>query len=717
MDIFQFVDRVKPEPCLMNDELYLEKRRWFRWDQIQSLPLDVAYLKAVFGDHISLSVHFVGRIVLKAGVSAKGKSFVWCAEQTMISRTPSQSVCEIDLSKMTQGNLEIFLLALEDSAVFDGKPTASALTVNPEHILYSFLFPTYDLCCEEPLYHKLSGEGSYYSFEDGNVHLEEDSSVDLLTYFNAFSAIKWKKYTNIDSLSLYVDFEGEAWAELVHLSEEGLRSLASWKLFAPERTTLELPLGIYPNTGILGLRIHTERPSILHGGGWLSDAPETQPVRLGIGITTYRRERAVKAAVARLGKAIIEHPLYHDSITITVVDNGQTLVPGDVPAATLIPNRNLGGTGGFMRSLLHYRDAGAFTHCLFMDDDASCEAGSLFRGISFIRHAKDMSLALSGAMLSENMQFIQRENGAWFDKCCHPMHCNYDLRDSNVLVLNEREDAPQPTYGAWWFFMFPVNRVEMYSFPFFVRGDDIEFSYTNKFKIVRMNGIAVWQEDFKIKESPMTLYLDIRSHVLHHLVLEHIDHGPAQILKMVWAFFHRFNWAYQYDTANAIAMSFSDMLEGPKYWLNNMDTGKIRAKIKEKYTMEVSRPLRENYRDVPEALENVRLPFCTKFIRRVSLNGHLLPGCMVRKGINRLNKYRVPFINRVFLRDEVLVCNEINKTEMVLKRNTGYFLKNVYLLTISSLHFLRNYKRLKEDYRTFLNGLGKDDFWRKTFQA
>ena len=58
--------------------------------------------------------------------------------------------------------------------------------------------------------------------------------MDLLTYFNAFSAIKWKKYTNIDSLSLYVDFEGEAWAELVHLSEEGLRSLASWKLFAPE---------------------------------------------------------------------------------------------------------------------------------------------------------------------------------------------------------------------------------------------------------------------------------------------------------------------------------------------------------------------------------------------------------------------------------------------------------------------------------------------------
>ena len=716
MDIFQFVDRVKPEPCLMNDELYLEKRRWFRWDQIQSLPLDVAYLKAVFGDHISLSVHFVGKIVVKAGVSAKGKSFVWCAEQTMVSRTPSQSVCEIDLSKMTQGNLEIFLLALEDSAVFDGKPTASALTVNPEHILYSFLFPSYDLCCEEPLYHKLSGEGSYYSFKDGNVHLEKDSSVDLLTYFNAFSAIKWKKYTNIDSLSLYVDFEGEACAELVHLSEEGLRSLTSWKLLAPERTTLELPLGIYPNTGILGLRIHTERPSILHGGGWLSDAPETQPVRLGIGITTYRREGAVKAAVARLGKAIIEHPLYHDSITITVVDNGQTLVPGDVPAATLIPNRNLGGTGGFMRSLLHYRDAGAFTHCLFMDDDASCEAGSLFRGISFIRHAKDMSLALSGAMLSENVQFIQWENGAWFDKCCHPMHCNYDLLRPNVLLENEKEDEPQPTYGAWWFFMFPINRVKMFSFPFFVRGDDIEFSYTNNFQIARMNGIAVWQEDFKIKESPMTLYLDTRSHILHHLVLEHIDHGPLQILQMVWHFFHRFNWSYQYDTANAIVMSFADMLEGPKYWLENMDTSKIRTKIKEKYMIETSRPLRETYKTVPVADKNIRLPYFTKFFRRISLNGHLLPSKMVHKGMSRLNKYEVPFINRVFLRDQILVCNEISKTEFVLKRDSSYFIRNLFLMISTSIKFYKRYAMLKREFRGFLGSLKNDKFWKDVFK-
>lgn len=715
MDIFQFVDRLSSEPCLMNDELYIAEGKWFRWEHIQLSPLDVASLKKCYGDRFSLSLNFVGKLLVKAGVRAEGKSFIWCGEKTVETRRPGKGACEIDLGKIQAGTLEISLHALEESVVFDDSSIAVEKAIRPEHVLYDFLSPTYELCCEEPLYYRFVGERAYYSFEDKTVHLKKDSSVDLLTYFNGFSALKWKKYTNVEDLSIYLDFAGEAIAEAIYISEKGKSVLAAWKLKAGRRTTLELPLGAYPDTGIIGLRIHAERESELYGGGYLTDTPETQPVRLGIGITTFHREDAVKASVARLGKAIAEHPLYHDAIDITVVDNGQTLAPTDVPAAKLIPNRNLGGTGGFMRSLIHYQDEGIYTHCLFMDDDASCEAGSLFRSMSFIRHAKDISVAVSGAMLSENVQFIQWENGAWFDKCCHPMHCNYDLRKPEVLLDNEREDAPQPTYGAWWFFMFPINKVETYSFPFFVRGDDIEFSYTNKFNIVRMNGIAVWQEDFKIKESPMTLYLDVRSHVLHHLVLNHIDHGAGDILKMVWSFFKRFNWSYQYDTANAIVTSFADMLEGPRYWLDNIDTSKIRVKIKKRYTQEVPRPLRRGYQDIPEARENIRLPFCTKFIRKVSLNGHLLPSCMVRKGMSRLGKYQVPFVNRIFLRDEVLVHNEINKTEMVLKRNPRYFLYNFYGMIVASIKFYLNYSKLKKHYQNFLKTLKSDKFWRENF--
>ncbi len=719
---------------MTGDRFYLVEGRWFHWRDIQRVPVHVAALKKVYGDHTFLTMYFVGKILIKVGVSAEGKSFVWCGEKTLESSVVSEGTCEIDLSSVQQGVLEIILCGLEESAVFADNsvkkdaqprdalygslPSAVEKEIQPQRILYDFLSPSYELCCEEPLYYKFFGDRSYCSYNDQKVHLGKDSFVDLLTYFNAFSAVKWKKYTNVDRLSIYLDFEGAAKAEIIHIMEgEEARVVASWRLEADRRATLELPLGEYPDKGILGLRVYAWRKSILYGGGYLTDAPEMQAVRLGIGITSYRREEAVKAAVARLGKAIAGHPLYHDSIDITVVDNGQTLIPADVPAANLIPNRNLGGTGGFMRNLIYYRDEGRCTHCLFMDDDASCETGSLFRSVSFIRHAKDADVAISGAMLSENIQFIQWESGAWFDKCCHPLHCNYDLRDPGILLKNEREDEPEPIYGAWWYFLFPINKVKMFSFPFFVRGDDIEFSYTNKFKIVRMNGIAVWQEDFKIKESPMTLYLDMRSHILHHLVLERINYGPWTILKMAWRFFKRFNWAYHYDTANAIAMSFSDMLEGPEYWIRNIDTGKIREKIKKKYAIEVNRPLRKDYKSVPVAERNIRFPFFTVLFRRLSLNGHFAPSFMVRKRLERLNKYEVPFINRVFLRNKILVCNERNGTEWILQRNPQYFFSNILIMIKTSIEFIRNYNKLKKKYREFLKTFHHDNFWKDAFHA
>ena len=717
IDIFQFINILSDNECFFQDSIYLVQGKWFKLESVQQTPCNITALKSIYGDDFEISLCFTGNILLRAGVHSEGKSFTWVSEKTLASQKIEIGSLSLDLSRIQAGNLEISILPLEESAIFANNNNAQGLKPEAHEELYSFLSPTYELCCEEPLYYHFIGEQAFHSFEDGYVHLATGTGVDLLTYFNSFSAVKWQKYTNVDSLSAWVDFQGEGLAEIVHLSDVGTFVLASWNLQAKERTALHLPLGTYPAEGILGIRIQAFSPCILYGGGWLTDVPETQKVRLGIGITTFKREEAVKAAVSRLSKAISAHPLYKDAITITVVDNGRTLEAEDVSGATLIPNNNLGGTGGFMRNLIHYQDLGEYTHCLFMDDDASCEAGSIFRSMAFIRHATDEKAALSGAMLSENIQFLQWESGAYFDKRCHPLHCNYDLRMPEILLKNENEDSPQPVYGAWWFFIFPIKCVQQYTFPFFVRGDDIQFTYVNNFKIIRCNGVSCWQEDFKTKESPMTLYLDIRSHIIHHLVLKELDCGPANIIKMVWRFFSRFNRTYQYDTANAIVSAFSDILGGTSYWINNMDTSKIRAMIKEKYQLEVGKTLRADYRDVPPASENIRFPFCTTLVRRISLNGHLLPQFMFRKKLERLNKFQIPLINRMFLRDSVLICNEINKTEVVLKRDPAYFFSNLFAMIFTSVKFYFRYGKLKKEYRDFLATLKDDSFWKKAFNG
>jgi len=248
-------------------------------------------------------------------------------------------------------------------------------------------------------------------------------------------------------------------------------------------------------------------------------------------------------------------------------------------------------------------------------------------------------------------------------------------------------------------------------------GDDIEFSFINAFKIVRMNGIAVWQEDFKVKDSPMTVYFDMRSYILHHLVLEHVEHGRWVILKMAWAFFKRFNWAYQYDTANAITMSFSDVLEGPEYWIKNIDTSEIREKIKRKYTIEINRPLRRSYKSIPVVKKNIHLPFFTMLFCWISFNGHIAPSFMIHKNLERMSKYEIPSINKVFLRQMVLVCNEKNETEWVLQRNPRYFFRNILIMMRVSIRFIWKYSKLKTEYYKFIRTLHCDGFWKDTFNA
>lgn len=719
MHIFDLINLNCTDENFTGDIIYVPEGCWTNLNKFFTKELTVEDIKKKEGEKIDFAFTFRGEINIKIGIFRHGYSFTWLYEHKFISSEWRQETLPLDLSVFLQGVLEIKVLALQESSflIKDSSVLSKAIEmpINKNFVLYNFISPTLDLCSEEQIYYKFLGSNIYYSFEDSCVHMGKETCADLLTYFNAFSACKWTKYTNIKNLSAYIDFIGKADVILIHKDAFGEHNLCCYSIASTKRTTFELPIGSYPSTGILGLQIFAHTSSTLFGGGWLSPDPQTQSIRLGIGITTFKRETAVKAAVQRLSHDISSNPLYSESIDITVVDNGQTLSPEDVQGATLIPNKNLGGTGGFMRSLIHYQDTGKYTHCLFMDDDASCEAGSIFRSVSFMNHAKDTSIAISGAMLSENIKFMQWENGAWFDKGCHPLHCNYDLRIPEVLFANENEDAPAPTYGAWWFFMFPLSHVSMYSFPFFVRGDDIQFSYTNRFKIVRMNGIAVWQEDFKIKESPMTLYLDIRSHILHHLVLEHIAYGPKKILKMVWSFFYRFNWAYQYDTANAILCSFSHILRGPQYWIDNIDTKEIRNTIKNKYNIEKPSLLHNDYKTMQHADNNIRLPFLTKFIRRISLNGHLLPAFMESKKLEYLYKYEIPFLNRTFLRKNILIIDTKNKLQFTLSKNSLYFVKNIFLFFKTSCIFIIKYKKIKHEYLDFYKNMSSNNFWKKIF--
>ena len=741
IDIFRFLDRNRSEapqeeaqPCdfvWQGDALYLPQGKVFWLDTIQLSPLNVKSLKKTHGDKLTLAMHFAGKILVKAGVDADGKSFAWCGEQVLAAAPQGCGTVAFDLRRVEDGILKIRISALEESLIYqDQLQNAEQIALDPDKILYDFSFPTYELCCEEPLYCKVSHETSFYSFAEKCLHLQPKTTGDCLTYFNAFSACKWQKYTNVEHLSVYLDFQGKGIAEIFHFHEHGQEILGSWKVHAAQRTTFVLPLASYPEDGILGLRVHAEEESTLYGGGYLTDDPVTQPVRLGIAITTYKREEAVTAAVARLGKAIAGHALYHDRISLTVVDNGQTLEAKDVPCATLLPNRNLGGTGGFMRGMIHYQDAGDFTHCLFMDDDASCEAGSIFRTLSFLRHAQDPATAISGGMLYEDLQFQQWENGAWFNAGCHSLKRDFDLREVAKLVENEEEqplsvpdglakssDVAPRIYGAWWFFAFPLASVKNLSLPFFVRGDDIDFSAVNEFTVVTLNGVSCWQKDFTSKENALSIYLFMRSHLVHHLTLPGLRCDFKIFKKILRGHFARYNDSYFYARAQAVNLALRHVLQGPKFFATHMEPTELLRELSALSKQETWKPLSDEERaelHMPE--QRPPLEAAPKIQRKWSCNGHLLPMFKFKDAhSDPWDLWMLPKPFRVYLQKNVVLMDRGRQHTLVLNPDRGRYFRNRLEFCLNMWRLQLQLPELRRQWKAAEHELRSGDFWRKNF--
>ncbi len=756
----------------------------------QLMESSVNAVRKIHGDSYTLRFGFHGTVNVKVGISRSGYSFAWIAEK-MVSGAGEAEI-PLDLTAFETGIIEITFFAITDAAVYEIFSLSEHLPgeLDRSRVLYDFLFPSLDLCSEEPIYCTFSDGLSFFSHEDRTVHLYEESSVDFLTYFNSFSAMKWLKYTNVRNLSVYLELKGNVEVSLLHQNKKERAVIGRFFISAPERGIYVFPVALESfSTGILGVSVKNvprhclmsqdeslesfvsfigaesadssyndsfdnasdsekktearqrrwkrllkkrslsdslkpdDSPdadtAVVYGGGWLTDDSETQKVNLGIVITTFKREDAVKAAVSRLTRDISAHDIYHDCVDIAVVDNGSTLSPEDVNGALLIPNRNLGGTGGFTRGLIHFQETGRHTHCLFMDDDASCEAGSIFRAISFQRHAADHKVSLSGAMLFENIKFMQWENGAWFDGGCHSINREFDMRDP-VKVSENEEEVNKPIYGAWWFFFFPLDLAKNYALPFFVRGDDIDFSYANDFKVVSLNGVSCWQQDFKTKESAMTAYLFLRSHVVHHLTVPTLKCSFKIIKKILLGHFWAYNNSYYYGTAACVNLAMQHVMKGPEFWENNIVPTEVLKKIKELSACEKPVPYTDDELADME-LEQVETKYKTKimpfFIRRKSLYGHLMPASWIKHSEkDMLPKKMTPYKEFTYMRSQITVLDELNRTVTVLKRDPKAYFKNLFMFVILLVKLRLKLSSLRKKYMAALPRQRSREFWKEQFK-
>jgi len=493
-------------------------------------------------------------------------------------------------------------------------------------LLQPLVWPDPELCSERDLYLRLHGP-SGLSLRAGQVHFFKGTHLQFDTYFNLFNIGKWYTHCGLKSVGLQLCGTGQ-----VELTVFLAYPDRSWGRLVSEVVTLtpdqpqrfDVPLTNHtPETGILFFELRALQDGTLDWAAWdTKQAPKRSPA-LTLAVTTFRREEAVAHTVERF-KAFAQGSRIGDHLHMVVVDNGRSAGIQSNAYVTAIENENLGGAGGFARGLMAAKDRGA-SHCLFMDDDAATPMDAIERTWSFLAYADDPGTAVAGAMISTRHAWAVWENGATFDGMCRPLHGGTDLRDPVRVFAMEYASTPrQPSnfYGGWWYFAFPVNEVKHMPFPFFVRGDDVSFSLVHDFNIVTLPGVVSFQESFTEKDSPLTWYLDLRSHLAHHLSLSSMDIGRMPTLKIALWFWVRTLIACHYETMAAVNLALEDVMRGPEFFAKNADMATRRAQLGALRKVETWQTMQ--FAPAERHRINPHRRFWRKLLK-ITLNGHLLP--------------------------------------------------------------------------------------------
>lgn len=570
------------------------------------------------------------------------------------------------------------------------------------------IWPEAGVSTEVSAYLHLSGPTGI-SLDRGGVHFAPGGTASSNCYYNLFNLGKWRALCGDLPIALWLQGEGRFQVTL-WLAAQG----RSWERIFSEavtiRDSLSLPFDLaeidHPSV-LIFFELVALTEGHLQDFVWTTSAPPRQYPELLLSVTTFRREEAVASTIARFGR-FREASELRDHIRMIVIDNGRSVPASPDDGITVIPNDNLGGAGGFSRGLLEARKAGA-THCLFMDDDASVHMGAIIRTWWFLAYSTDPQTAVAGAMINADHRWQIWENGAIFDRGCKPQYFGYDARDQFQVFRMEYETtfpAPLGYYAGWWFFAFPVKHATHMPFPFFVRGDDISFSLANDFRIITLPGVASIQESFTEKASPLTWYLDMRSHLAHHLSLPDKHISWFKLQRMFVSFYLRTILRFHYESLAAVNLAIEDVLQGPQFFSDNADMMQRR-----KVLQGITRAESWTAISTPPKPRNGRCSRPLRALLLLTLNGHLLPfsntfgSRLVIVAEDRDN------FREMYGAKKIIYLNARRSKIYTTQRDRKAFWRESLRMLKNSLKLRANYAAIREIWQKKYGEYTSEEFW------
>ncbi len=422
------------------------------------------------------------------------------------------------------------------------------------------------------------------------VRIPSGDRLSFGTYFNAFPASYWRRWSVVDAVTLTVTLRGPGATLIVYKSMASGRSqrvdAASTTTTGSESFSWDLTLKPFVDGGWYWYDVVAgDDDVVVESAEWSAMVSESRAEHgtVDIAITTMNRPDFCAKLLAQIGLDTDLAP-YLDEVMVMeqgkdkVVDSPEFAAASDALGSTLrmIEQGNLGGSGGYARGQLESVRKGTADYMMCMDDDVICEPEGIIRAVTFADLARRPTL-VGGHMFS----LYARSRLHSFGETVQPwrfwwgsapgVHPDWDLSARNLRSARWLHKRVDVDYNGWFMCLIPRVVLEEIglSLPIFIKWDDSEYGLRAKkagYPTVSFPGAAVWHIPWTDKNDALDWqsYFHQRNRfvaaLLHspypqggRMVTESLNHQVKHLVSM------------QYSTVAIRHQALLDLLEGPQF--------------------------------------------------------------------------------------------------------------------------------------------------------
>ncbi|MGG5171218.1 glycosyltransferase [Pseudarthrobacter sp. J1738] len=408
--------------------------------------------------------------------------------------------------------------------------------------------------------------------------------VSFGSYFNAFAASYWWKWTTLKSVRLQVQTSGSGTLIVYRSNAKGsLLQVRNVRLEGEQTSEIELDLLPFGDGGWYWFDLVASRDELqMQAAQWQAPGPAPAPSSVTLEITTLNK---TDYCLNNL-RLMASHPESLEFVSeILIVDQGSDKLAQaegfeDVKAALggklrIIEQSNLGGSGGFARGMFEACENGS-DYVLLMDDDVVIEPESISRLLTFANYCRKPTIVgahmfdLHHRTALHTFGEIVSPSRIQPEQPLEEMEMGHDFLRSNLRQTPWMHRRVDVDYNGWWMCLIPTSVIREIglSMPVFIKWDDAEYGLRAKahgYQTVSLPGAAVWHVSWGDKDDLVgwQAYFHARNRLMVALMYSPFARGGKAVLGALFADL-KHTLSMQYATAQGRVWAVKDILDGPQ---------------------------------------------------------------------------------------------------------------------------------------------------------